>query len=148
MVDIQSLRKRYVALNGERPAQEILISKIVTELGLTLPHDFLEISRFFDGSGINVLPLFSLSGTSPKLNPVNETLRLRQAVNLPVQWLVLGEPPESLLLMDCASDGRVIWIDAIDVGRIIDEDFKGEPTTWNSFSDFFEYLLDEEEEDR
>ena len=148
MLDLKELKRRYIAMNGARPASKNVLKAINADLGLQLPQDFLEIGEFFDGGGINVMDLYSLAGNSPKINPVDETLRLRSAVGLPPTWLVLGEPPESLLLMDCAAGGRVIWIDAIDVERISTQSFMSQPDSWNSFAEFFEYLLDEEEADR
>ena len=148
MHDINSLKVRYVAMNGHRPISSDILRSIQTELGLVLPIDFMQIAEFYNGSGFNVLPLYSFAGNAPTMNPVNETLRLRKAVQLPSNWLVLGEPPESLLLMDCENGGKVIWLDAIDVARISSNSFTKQPDSWNSFSDFFDYLLEEEEADR
>lgn len=148
MHDINSLKNRYVAMNGHRRISNDMLRSIQAELGLVLPLDFMQITEFYDGSGFNVLPLYSLAGNAPKMNPVNETLRLRESVQLPSNWLVLGEPPESLLLMDCANGGKVLWLDAVDVARISSNSFNKEPETWDSFSDFFDYLLEEEEADR
>lgn len=148
MPDLEVLKRRYLAMNDARPIPANVLDEITSELGLQLPDDFHKIGMFFDGGGIHVMALHSLAGNSPKLNPVSETLRLRSAIGLPPNWLVLGEPPESLLLMDCAAGGRVIWIDATDVKRIGSQSLLRQPDSWNSFAEFFEYLLDEEEEDR
>src|SRR5580693_5878291 len=148
MIDIGTLKSRYIAMNGVRPIPSKVLTAITSDLGLQLPLDFLDIGKFLDGSGINVIPLYSLAGNAPTMNPMSETLRLRNVIGLPSNWLVLGEPPESLLLMDCAAAGRVIWIDSIDAKRIASQSFTNQPTSWNSFGEFFEYLLDEEEVDR
>lgn len=148
MIDIETLKNRYVALNGERPASSHFIAAVISELGLRLPPDFLDIAKFFDGSGFSVISLYSLAGNAPKMNSIHETLRLRETIGLPPNWLVLGEPPESLLLMDCDAGGKVFWIDAIDAGRIASQSFAAQPTIWDSFAEFFVYLLDEEEADR
>jgi hypothetical protein len=148
VIDIETLKNRYVALNGARPIPDSVFAAVTSDLGLQLPPDFLEIGKFFDGSGINVIALHSLAGNAPTMNPIHETLRLRKAIGLPPNWVVLGEPPESLLLMDCVAGGKVIWIDAIDAKRIASQSFATQPTTWDSFGEFFEYLLDEEEADR
>ncbi len=148
MLYIGTLRNRYIAMNGARPIPSNVLASITSELGLELPADFLEIGKFFDGSGINVIPLYSLAGNAPTMNPIHETLRLRNSIGLPPNWLVLGEPPESLLLMDCTEGGNVLWIDAIDAQRIASQSFAKQPDSWSSFGDFFEYLLDEEEADR
>lgn len=92
--------------------------------------------------------MYSFNDAACALNPAAGTLRLRQSVGLPDNWLVLGELPESLLIMDCAGDRRVVWLDAFDVSRIGAGQFMGKPDIWDSFSDFFAALLDDEEEDR
>lgn len=125
-----------------------VISEIESELKVSLPEDFVEISKFYDGTGLNFPALHPFLLGVDFTTPLTETQRLRKAVDLPKSWLVLGEPAESLLLMDCNAGGRVIWIDAFDAGRVQTQEFFSEPTVWNSFGDFFEYLLEEEEEDR
>jgi hypothetical protein len=82
------------------------------------------------------------------LDPIDETLRLRQAITLPQNWIVLGEPSESLLLMDCNEGGRIFWIDAIDAERVASHAFITKRDVWATFGDFFEYLLSAEEKDR
>jgi len=148
VIEIETLKNRYVALNGARPIPDSVVAAVTSDLGLQPPPDFLEIGKFFDGSGINVIALHSLAGNAPTMNPIHETLRLRKAIGLPPNWVVLGEPPESLLLMDCAAGGKVIWIDANDAKRIASQSFTTQPTAWDSFGEFFKYLLDEEEADR
>jgi len=49
MVDIESLRKRYVALNGTRPTLASALSKTEALAGLPLPPDFRAIAAFSDG---------------------------------------------------------------------------------------------------
>lgn len=148
MSNIDELRSRYLALNGPRPASTSLLIEIETTLGVQLPTEFRRICDFFDGSGLNVVSLFSLAGNAPKLNPLQETLRFRTAIGLPSNWLALGEPPESLIVMDCSNAGKVLWLDAIDAGRISSQGFARQPDSWASFADFFAFLLDEEEADR
>jgi hypothetical protein len=148
MVDIESLRKRYVALNGTRPTPASALSKMEALAGLPLPPDFRAIAAFFDGDGLYVMPMFSFNDAVSAVNPVDETARLRASIGLPDNWLVLGEPPASLLIMDCAAHGRVVWLDAVDASRIGSGRFMGKPDVWDSFSDFFAAMLDEEEEER
>ncbi|MDR2155778.1 MAG: hypothetical protein LBE78_12285 [Burkholderiaceae bacterium] len=143
---MDQLKIRYEKLNGLHPAEENYLCELESDLNLSLPHDFLSATKFFDGSGIAVLPLHAIA-CEPATNVLSETKRLRDSIGLPEKFLVLGEPPESLLVLDC-SDGRVIWCDAIDAPRLGKEPLAREPETWRAFSDFFTYLLDEEENDR
>lgn len=81
------------------------------------------------------------------MNVLAETKRLRASIGLPDEFLVLGEPSESLLMLNC-SDGQVIWCDAVDAPRLGKEPLACEPETWGSYGDFLANLLDEEESDR
>ncbi len=77
------------------------------------------------------------------LNVIAETQRLRRGIDLPGQFLVLGEPPASLLLLDCVS-GQVIWCDAIDAERVGKTPLLTPPDIWKSYGHFLAYLLEEE----
>ncbi|WP_454675451.1 SMI1/KNR4 family protein [Achromobacter pestifer] len=144
---IESLRERYSKIAGIRPASDFLLQEIEKSLNLTLPTAFREICEFFDGGGLNVIPLFSLAANASVLNPLIETERLRVEIGFPEIYLVLAEPAESLIVMECVGSGRVLWLDALDVGQLKSEQFSRPPDTWPSFVEFFSYLLDEEEED-
>ncbi len=79
---------------------------------------------------------------------MNETLRLRSAIDLPHRFIVLAQPSESLIVLDVESEG-VIWCDNYDVPRLDDSSkMLGTPDTWPRYAEFFEFLLDEEEEER
>ncbi|PPA77926.1 hypothetical protein C4E15_01130 [Achromobacter spanius] len=148
MSRIDDLRDRYVALNGLRPAAKEFLNSMENGLGVTLPAAFREVCDFFDGTGINAISLFSLTERAATLNPLAETIRLRARSGIPHDYLAIGEPAESLLVMKCAGDGGVLWVDALDVGRIETENFLAPVDSWACFLDFFEFLLDEEEADR
>jgi SMI1-KNR4 cell-wall len=146
MSDMNQLKSQYERLNGLRPAEAAYLRSLESDLGVSLPRDFLSATEFFDGSGVAVLPLHAIA-RNPAINVLSETKRLRASIGLPEKFLVLGEPSESLLVLDC-SDGRVIWCDAIDAPRLGKEPLARDPETWAAYSDFLAYLLDEEENDR
>jgi hypothetical protein len=146
MFDMNQLKARYERLNGLRPADSDYLRGLESGLGISLPDDFLSAAEFFDGSGIAVLPLHAIA-SSPALNVVSETRRLRRSIGLPDDFLVLGEPSESLLVLDCGGGG-VIWCDALDAPRLGKQPLAREPETWASYGDFLAYLLEEEENDR
>jgi hypothetical protein len=116
------------------------------ELGVALPRAFVAVLGFFNGSGIAVLPLHAIA-SNPATNVISETLRLRVQIGLPQQFVVLGEPPESILLLDC-EEGGVVWCDAIDAPRLGKEPLRVTPKRWVDFFAFVAHLLDEEEADR
>jgi hypothetical protein len=146
MFDMSQLKARYERLNGLRPADSAYLRGLESDLGISLPGDFLSAAEFFDGSGIAVLPLHAIA-SSPALNVMSETRRLRRSIGLPENFLVLGEPSESLLVLDCG-DGHVIWCDALDAPRLGKQSLAREPETWTTYGDFLAYLLEEEENDR
>lgn len=75
-------------------------------------------------------------------NVLSETKRLRATVNLLGNFIVLGEPAENLIVMDCNSEaGQVLWCDAIDVHRLGKEALMTAPEVWNSYLEFVEYLV-------
>jgi hypothetical protein len=148
MTDVDCLRIRYVQLNGERATQPAVLSRIESRLALELPADFRRIAEFFDGGGINTLPLYSLDSNDGTWNVVEQTLRLRTAIALPKIFVVLAEPPESLIVMNCAEGGSVLWIDATDAGRLATGEPLRKPDEWTCFADFFSEILEQEELDR
>ncbi len=124
------------------------IKKLEHELKISRPDSFKLVGEFFDGSGIYVLPLDQIGWESPT-NVLDETKRLRISGRLLSNYLVLGEPAEGLIVMDCNSrSGQVLWCDAIDVDRIGKEALMTAPEVWGCYLDFVEYLVSEEESDR
>lgn len=135
-------------MNGIRTVDPDFIKKLEHELKISLPDSFKLVGEFFDGSGIYVLPLHQIGWESPT-NVLDETKRLRISGRLLSNYLVLGEPAEGLIVMDCNSrSGQVLWCDAIDVDRIGKEALMTAPEVWGCYLDFVEYLVSEEESDR
>lgn len=148
MSSLEIVKSRFESLNGIRAVDPGFIEKLEHELKISLPASFKLVGDFFDGSGIYVLPLHQIGWESPT-NVLDETKRLRSSGRLLSNYLVLGEPAESLILMDCNSQmGQVLWCDAIDVNRIGKEALITAPEVWGSYLDFVEYLVSEEESDR
>jgi hypothetical protein len=146
MADMDLIRERYVRLNGKHSAEKSYLRKVETDLGVSLPDSFLAAAAFFDGTGIRVLPLYAVA-RKPMANVLDETKRLRSTIGLPANFVVLGEPPESLLVLDCNS-GKVFWCDATDARGLQNLSFVREPEVWADFGDFLAHLVSEEEEDR
>lgn len=144
---INELKKRYVEKYGHRPVLNDDIHKLEDVLSISLPNDFKEILKFYDGSGFYFLELLDISQNNNKLSVLTETLRLRSSVNLELRYLVLAEPPESLIVLDSMDNGKVIWIDSYDIDSLNKNKFKCTPDIWPTFSSFFKYLLDEEDEE-
>ena len=144
MADINILKERYELIFGAEPSGDRVISKIEDQLGITLPSDFKAISKFYSGGLIGQISHHEIACDGAATNIVKETLRLRNAIGLKKNFVVLAEPSESLIVLNLLDQPSVIWCDAIDVANLDSMEFNSQPDTWNSYSDFIECLLDEE----
>jgi hypothetical protein len=127
---------------------------IQKKLQIILPDEFKKICLFFRG---NNGPLFgSLYSFDPKdadWNICDETLRLRQSINLPNNLVILAEPDESVILMEIANGSevtsKVYWLGTGDAYNLAEgKPLEDNPIIFPTFTDFFSYLLDEEEKRR
>jgi SUKH superfamily protein len=146
---IRDLKERYFSIFGEDGVPQNGIDDIEKELNIQLPEDFKQIASFYSGGLVGDCSLHEIAKEGVATNIVQETLRLRVSINLPSQFVVLAEPPESLILLD-TSRGRneVLWCDATDVHNLASYDFIAKPDTWSTYSEFFESILVDEEENQ
>jgi hypothetical protein len=149
MPKIDELKERYRVLYGNEGVGESTLSEIEAALGLTLPQDFKEIARFFRGGFLGGKSHHAIDISGPANNIVGETLRLRNAIGLPTKFVVIAEPAESLIVMETgAESSNIIWCDAFDAKNLADAAGLRNPQVWPSYSVFFEYLVNEEEDER
>jgi len=148
MSTVDNLRNRYTQLCENDPARDGAVNDIESALDIELPQNVWAISRFFGGDLLGGKSHYRFDVSGPPTNVTEETLRLRKAIGLPKQYVVLAEPPESLILLD-TEGGGVFWLDSHDVYNLARaKPLTGSPTRWQDYLDFFSYLLDEEVEDR
>lgn len=146
-----SLERRYEALYGRANMSAAAIDDFASQLGVDVPADLRQIASFYDGGTVGGVDHYSFSPNVPSTNAVAETLRLRQAISLPHQFVVLAEPPESLFVLDTspfAGEPAVLWIDAIDARRLGRSPLLSAPDVWLTYADFFSDLLKDEEDER
>lgn len=144
----RNLRERYVAFFGEEPTPVGSIIALESSLDIVLPRDLKQIAEFYSGGMLGGISHNALATRTAATNIAEETLSFRAAVKLPHRFIVLAEPAESLVVLDTDSE-VVTWCDNYDVSRLEDSSqMVGKPTTWSSYASFFEYLLDEEGEER
>jgi hypothetical protein len=144
---LEALRYRYIKVFGIEPSDPGEVREIELRLEVTLPGDFWFISTFYGGGMLGGISHHAISDRGPATNIVDETERIRKALGLNNDIVVLAEPPESLIVMDLiqGSDRAIIlWLDGWDVGHLPDRKFQGNPQSWNSYSEFFAFLLDRE----
>ena len=146
MANIQEIKEKYINLFSNEGIDESVLKKIEEILEIKLPKDFCQMASFYSGGLLGGISNFAIAYEKITPNIVEETLRLRESINLPMRFIVLAEPPESLIVMDTENKPSVIWCDATDVEKISDMSFMTEPETWDTYLQFFRTLLEDEED--
>ncbi|QQP15016.1 SMI1/KNR4 family protein [Lysinibacillus agricola] len=123
------------------------LDKIEYDLQIKLPNDFREVSSFYSGGDVGGKNIHSFL-FSDSTNLIGETLRIREAVGLPSRFVVIAEQDESIIVMDTENKPSIIWLDSVEITKLEEQDFISEPDVWENFSDFFNHILDDEEEER
>ncbi|MFJ7839581.1 SMI1/KNR4 family protein [Lysinibacillus sphaericus] len=147
MKDMNELRNKYQALYDIDGVSKEYLDKIEHELQIKLPNDFREISGFYCGGIVGGIDIHSFLFSEPT-NFISETIRIREAVGLPDRFIVIAEEAESIIVMDTEKKPSIMWLDSVEVTKLEKQNFISKPDVWEDFSDFFSYLLDEEEEER
>jgi hypothetical protein len=145
------LRNRYVSIFGSEPAEKGELDLMEKKLGVRFPEDFKEVSTFYSGGILGGISHNAFAARGPANNITDETKRLRDTAGLPDSFVVLAEPPASLIVMNTNLEGGspvVVWCDAFDVSRLGTLQEMHDPQTWGSYAEFFKFLLDMEEEER
>jgi hypothetical protein len=144
-----SLFTRYARLFRVDPASVADLSEIEHTLGVSLPSDFRNISTFYRGGLLGGISHHAIACRGPATNVLAETQRLRASAQLPHSYVVLAEPPESCIVMNTGGSPQspaVIWCDALDVRLLPAVRRLHQPRSWHTYSDFFQFLLDAEEQ--
>lgn len=148
---MNNLKQRYLKLYPKRavPKDDILL--IETTLDIILPNDMKNILEFYDGFyDIASFSLYDFIIDDTDWNIMSKTLEYRNTITLPNNYLVLKECDESFIVLDTLKKIKnVIWIsdvDALNLSR--DYVLLDNPIFFNSYTNFFEYLLNQEEKIR
>jgi len=147
MNDMNELLNKYRALYDIDGISKDYLDKIEYDLQIKLPNDFREVSSFYSGGDVGGKNIHSFL-FSDSTNLIGETLRIREAVGLPSRFVVIAEQDESIIVMDTENKTSIIWLDSVEITKLEEQDFISEPDVWENFSDFFNHILDDEEEER
>ncbi|MEE4375824.1 SMI1/KNR4 family protein [Pseudomonas alliivorans] len=147
MQSLNDLKKRYVNFYEAEAVSVAELKSVEISLGVKLPDDFNEISKFYNGGLLGGISHNEISRSGSATNVVDETIRLRNTISLDKNYIVLAEPPGSLIVLNISGVPAVIWCDAVDAKNINSQSFANDPDVWESYSGFFEFLLDREESD-
>ncbi|EMR06532.1 hypothetical protein C772_01427 [Bhargavaea cecembensis DSE10] len=141
---MQQLKPRYTKLYPNEGTIRRKLEETERVLGIWFPVTFMETSSFYSGGLLGGISHFSIPDDREP-NIKGETLRLRESIGLPSRFVVLAEPPGSLIVMDTTGTPEVIWLDATDVNNLADRALASPPDVWETYGEFFEELLAEEE---
>ncbi len=144
-MNFPDLKNRYSAIYGAEPCSEDELHNVEKALGLELPDDFKQVSRFYSGGLLGGISHHEIAASGDAANVVDETLRIRAAIGLEQHYVVLAEPSGSIIVLDVSGQPAVIWCDAVDAVNINSRRFSTVPDVWGNYADFFSYLLEEEE---
>jgi hypothetical protein len=120
-------------------------------LNVILPDDLIETSKVYDYAYLGRFEFFSFcyKGYS---GVVEETLTFRKTACLPNRYMVLSDMGDAGIILIETQDSPdkpspVIWCDLIpDFFNLCEgKPMEQNPTIWPSFTDFFEYLVEQEE---
>jgi hypothetical protein len=149
-----SLKVRYLNLYPIKGLSNKQIQEIENRLSVLLPDDLKAVLDFYDGYySLAYISLYSFDQSLPGWNVCDETLKLRKSINLPENLIVLAEPDESIILMEITNEpeamSKVYWLGTGDAYNLAKgKPLEDNPTIFQTFTDFFSYLLDEEEKRR
>lgn len=152
---IQALIERYQNLfPNDQGVSEKDLHEAEKHLGLKFPDDFRVIAHAYGGGYLGGCSLFTLYDDGEDYNIVNKTLHYRECdLHLPHRYLALEETGVSFVVLDTSTSpmfaGRVIECSIEDIYNLAAGDsLRYDHDIYNSFSDYFEYLVKEEEEER
>ena len=119
------------------------LHKVELNLDITLPDDFKEITLFCSIDYLGGIPNYQVVRDGNSLNLIDETLRIRNAIGLPHEYVFLAELDSSAILLNTVKQPHVIWVDSIAIGKLNQLE-SHEYDAWENYQDYFEYLLQEE----
>ncbi len=132
-----------------------ITNQIEQKLEIKLPSDFCCISQFFRGDNGPVFPsgMYSYNPLVSDWNICDQTITLKKSVRLPRNLIILAEPSESVIIMQIEDNlgitSKVYWLSTGDAYNLIEgKPLVDNPIIYPTFTDFFSYLLDEEEKQR
>lgn len=138
------LIKKAKSLNKAPTLSYNIIYNLQEKLVVTLPEDFKYIATHYHYEYISFFSFYHLND-----EVIEETKFFREQDNLPHEYIILSQQDDvSFLLLKTISseECQVIWCDYPDFFNLCDRmPMQYKQTIFNSFTDFFEFLLDEEE---
>lgn len=151
---LSKLKNRYLKLYpDDTGVKNEELEKIQKTLNINLPEDFKLITSFYSGGFLGDFSIFTISSDdSDDFGIINRALVFRDIIKLPEKYLPLySEYGFVYVDLDSTSKNfkKVIYCSPEEAQLLSDRSFPKEPYwAFPSFTDFFEYLITEEENER
>lgn len=150
--DPAGARETLLAYYDEDPVAPGEIAAVEATLKVVLPDDLKAVAAFYSGGYLGGISHYAIAARGPADNVVDETQRLRTAIGLPTPYIVLAEPPASLIVLETGGNSAdptpVTWLSATDAARLASgEPFLSAPDVYPSYGAFFFALLEREAEE-
>jgi hypothetical protein len=148
------LKEKYLSMYPQNELQENIAQDIEETLDVVLPNDFKNIIKYCHRlDNISSLDLFSFDEKVNGWNIYEKTKFFRMSIHLPKKYIVLKEGDESFIVLETQDDpnqpASVIWCGEADAYNLVEgKPLIDNPKIFPTFTDFFMYLLDEEEKKR
>lgn len=143
---VTTLVEKAKSLSDGKPLTKEEIHELEQTLGVRLPSDFIEINSVCSYEFI----YFTSSLNFPS-GVIEDTLYYREQEGLSDDYIVLSHDDvsfEILHILPC-DKSEVIWCDVPDFYNLCEgKPFEYNPTIFPTFTDFYSYLIDEEEKIR
>lgn len=151
---IAKLKTHYESLFPEdKGVSQEELDSIEKKLEVTLPRDFRDIASFYSGGMIGGQSIYTItSDPNNEYGISNRTIVFREAINLPQKILPLYFE-YGFIYMDLDDHSKnykkVIYCATEEAQSLCESAYpQNVYRVYSSFTDFFEYLIEQEEKDR
>lgn len=129
------------------------LEKVEEILQVVLPPDFKEISNYYSGGIIGNVSIFNFKpNLEDEYSLVSKSLIYRAKINLPNKFVVLYDEYGFILLNTEPNknlEASILDLSSTDIFNLIEgKPLESNTRLYSAFSEYFEYLLDQEEEER
>lgn len=148
---IEKLKERYLKLHPEDAIDESSLREVEQLLKLHIPDDFKQISKFYGGGYLGGYSIFDFEKSKGDYNIADKTIFYRNSdLSLDRKFIALSESEVNFVVFDVEANGgkgEVYMYGIPDIYNVCDGSGpKCDYDYFPCFTDFFEYLVEREEE--
>jgi hypothetical protein len=148
-MNLKKLQQQIQLSLGNHPLSEVDYKRVESELDIKLPETFKELNAVCSYEYCKFVSFFNF-GSNLTESVIAATLGVRDRFANSDNNIVLYLDEAGIILLDATSiEGTVIWCSIYDLENYFSkEKMQYEYKIFPTFSDFFQFLLDEEEKSR